>query len=196
MALIGFKRLTIRVLTGEAPVTSGEGQNVFVIEGKTGEGATQEAKIDGLSTDPVKTYGSDAAYHVSRKGVGDVKAEIKTVDIVETAKATILGYLRKDDITYIGSDTEAPYCSLLFESSNIDGTPALLGIFKGSFSLNSVEMKTLGDKTEELPGESLTYTAIASDDADTKGEYVASYSGSDETSISKLKAQLHIIAGA
>lgn len=43
MALVGFKRMTIRVLDGNATPTLG--QNLFVIEGKTGEGATRTAVI-------------------------------------------------------------------------------------------------------------------------------------------------------
>ncbi len=195
MVLIGFKKMTIRVLGDGAPVTSGEGQNVFVVEGKTGEGATQEAKIDGLASDPKKTYGSDVAYHVSRKGVGDVKVDLTAVDIPETVKNKILGHKTTDGITYVGAETEAPYCSILLESTGSDGTQALLGFFKGSFSLNDMELKTLGEKTEELPGEKFTYTAIASDDVATKGHYMGKYLGDEADAISALKAQLHIAAG-
>ena len=52
MALVGFKRMTIRVLDGNANPTPGE--NLFVIEGQTGKGATRTAKISGLASDPVK----------------------------------------------------------------------------------------------------------------------------------------------
>ena len=60
--------MIVRVLDGNATPTLG--QNLFVIEGQTGKGATRTAKISGLASDPVKTYGSDVAYHVSNRGVG------------------------------------------------------------------------------------------------------------------------------
>ena len=192
MALVGFKRMTIRVLDGNATPTLG--QNLFVIEGKTGEGATRTAKISGLASDPVKTYGSDVAYHVSNRGVGDVKMEMTAVDIPSTVLAKILGHQVKDDIIGIGADTTAPFCSVMLESKIANGTQAQVGFFKGQFSMDSEELETLKDKQEELPDDSLSFAAIASDDAGTEGLYYVKYIGKDETKLKKFQGQLKMVA--
>lgn len=191
MALIGFKRMTIRVLDGNATPTIG--QNLFVIEGKTGEGATRTAKISGLASDPVKTYGSDIAYHVSNRGVGNVKMEVTAVDIPSSVLAKILGHQVKDDIIGIGADTVSPFCAVMLESKSADGTQAQVGFFKGQFSMDSEELETLKDKQEELPDDKLSFAAIASDDADTKGLYYIKYIGSDEQKLTKFKGQLKMV---
>ena len=154
MALVGFKRMTIRVLDGEATPTLGK--NLFVVEGKTGEGATRTAKITGLSSEPVKTYGSDVAYYTSKRGVGDVKMEMTAVDIPHMVLAKILGHVVKDEIIYIGEDSDAPLCSVMLESKTANGTKAQVGFFKGSFSMDAEELESLKEKQEELPDDSLS----------------------------------------
>ena len=70
-ATVGFKSLTVRILDGNQTPTDGE--NLFIIQGKKGEGATQTAKISGLAADAIKSFGSNIAYHVNNRGVGDVR---------------------------------------------------------------------------------------------------------------------------
>ena len=192
MALVGFKRMTIRVLDGEATPTLGK--NLFVVEGKTGEGATRTAKISGLASDPVKTYGIDVAYYTSKRGVGDVKMEMTAVDIPHMVLAKILGHVVKDEIVYIGEDSDAPLCSVMLESKTSNGTKAQVGFFKGSFSMDSEEFETQKDKQEELPDDNLSFSAIASDDEGIKGNYYGKYIGNDEEKIKKLKGQLKMVA--
>ena len=192
MALVGFKRMTVRVLDGEATPTLGK--NLFVVEGKTGEGATRTAKISGLSSEPVKTYGSDIAYYTSKRGVGDVKMEMTAVDIPHMILAKILGHVVKDEIVYIGENSNAPLCSVMLESTTANGTKAQVGFFKGSFSMDTEEFETLKDKQEELPDDSLSFSAIASDDEEIKGNYYGKYIGNDEEKIKKLKNQLKMVA--
>ncbi len=192
MALVGFKRMTIRVLDGNATPTLG--QNLFVIEGKTGEGATRTAKISGLASDPVKTYGSDIAYHVSNRGVGDVKMEMTAVDIPFTVLAKILGHQVKDGIIGIGAETVSPFCAVMLESKTANGTQAQVGFFKGQFSMDAEELETLKDKQEELPDDNLSFAAIASDDTETKDLYYIKYIGKDEEKLKKFKGQLKMVA--
>lgn len=188
MALVGFKRMTIRILDGSATPTLGT--NLFVIEGKTDKGATRTAKITGLASDPVKTYGSDIAYHVSNRGVGDVKMELTAVDIPVTVLAKILGHTVKDDIISVGADTVSPYCSVMLESKTAAGEMANVGFFKGQFSMDGEDLETLKDKQEELAEDSLSFAAIASDDATTEGQYYCKYIGKDDTKLKKFKGQL------
>ena len=79
-ATVGFKSLTVRILDGNQTPT--EGENLFIIQGKKGEGATQTAKISGLAVDPTKTFGSNIAYHVNNRGVGDVKVDLGLLEMV------------------------------------------------------------------------------------------------------------------
>lgn len=192
MALVGFKRMTIRVLDGNATPTLG--QNLFVIEGKTGKGATRTAKISGLASDPVKTYGSDIAYHVSNRGVGDVKMEMTAVDIPVDVVSKILGYKDDDGIVMVGADTSSPFCSVMLESTTPAGDMASVGFFKGQFSMDGEDFETLKDKQEELPEDSLSFSAIASDDAKTEGMYYCKYIGKDDAKLKKFKGGLKMVA--
>lgn len=191
MTLVGFKRATIRVFDG-TPDTPTLGTNVFKVEGKQGEGATQTANITGLSSDPVKAFGSDLAYYVANKGVGDVKVDITLLDLLEKAVNKILGYKEKNGLVYIGDDTEPPYCSLLLESETLAGEKAYIGFFKGQFSAADIDMKTKKGSQEEPDGDKFKFSSIASDADETKGSYVVKYIGKEEEKIKELKKQLGI----
>lgn len=191
MALVGFKRMTIRVLDGNATPTLG--QNLFVIEGKTGKGATRTAKISGLASDPVKSYGSDIAYYVSNRGVGDVKLEVTALDIPTEVLAKILGHTVKNDIIMVGSETSSPFCSVMLESKTPAGEMASIGFFKGQFSMDGEDLETIKDKQEELAEDSLSFAAIASDDAQTEGQYYCKYIGKDETKLKTFKGGLKMV---
>ncbi|KXU14597.1 Phage major tail protein [Streptococcus oralis] len=191
MALVGFKRMTIRILDGAATPTLGT--NLFVIEGQANKGATRTAKISGLASDPVKTYGSNIAYHVSSRGVGDVKMETTAVDIPIEVITKILGHQVTDDIIGIGANTQAPYCSVMLESATPAGVMASIGFFKGQFSMDAEELETLKDKQEELPDDSLSFAAVASDDKVTEDLYVIKYFGKDEEKLKKFKGQLKMV---
>ncbi|OFP79892.1 phage tail protein [Streptococcus sp. HMSC056D07] len=189
MTLVGFKRATIRVLDGQAATA---GTNLFVVEGKKGEGATQTVDVTGLSSTPIKVFGSNIAYYVANKGVGDVKAELTLLDILEKVNDILLGYKVKDKLTYIGEESEPPYCSLLLESETLAGEKAYFGFLQGQFSRDAVNMKTKKGTQEEPDGDKYEFTSVASDDEDTKGNYVVKYIGKEEETIKKLKQQMKI----
>ena len=191
MSLVGFKRMTIRILNDDAPTMD---NNLFVVEGTENKGATRKANITGLSSEPTKSYGSDIAYFVSNKGVGDVSVDISAIDLPASMLDKILGYTKKDGVTYIGENTQAPYCSVLLESTTPQGDTALFGLFKGQFSTDSVEMETKEEKQKELQEESLKFTAITADSGEAKGQCVGKYVGKDDQIITKLKQQLKITA--
>lgn len=187
----GFKRLTIRILDKAEPTLE---TNVFVIEGKDGKGATQTAKLSGLSAEPVKTYGSDIAYYTSRKGVGDVKVDLGLIDVPDKVINAILGYNKKNDITLIGTDTEAPLCSILIESTTSEGKVCGYGFFKGTFSMNDEELKSLEDKKDGLPTENFTFTALAADEETYAGAYIGKVFNADEAVVTKLKQAIKVAA--
>jgi phi13 family phage major tail protein len=198
MTYVGFKRATIKI-GSEAPVAN---SNLFVIEGTDGEGATMEANITGLAKEPSKVYGSNIAYYTSRKGVGDVSADMTLLDIPDAVQDKILGYTHGTaesslaSATFIGEDTEAPYASVLLESETMNGdNTVLLGLLKGSFSKNEAKLTSLNGDTFTPEGEAFVFTAIASDtEGDAKGQYVVKYIGNDATTISAIKQLMGIEA--
>ncbi len=192
MAFKGFKRLTVRILDGAGTPTLGT--NLFVIEGKTGKGATRTAKLTGLSSDPVKSYGSNVAYHVSNRGVGDVKLDVTAIDLPREMLVKILGHKAKGKIISVGADTEPPYCSVMLETSTPSGNIAYVGLYKGQFSMDAEEFETLKDKQEELSDDILSFSAIASDDTATEGEYYTYVVGPDESELKTFKGALKMDA--
>lgn len=194
MAGVGFKRMTIQILDGKTPAL---GSNQFVIEGAPGKGGTKAAKISGIAASPVKTYASNIAYYISSTGVGDVKAEFDVVDFPRDVLSKILGHkTSQNGITRVGADTVAPFCSILLESATTDGTPFYAGFYKGQFSLEAFEFNTLSDKQEELPADSLTFTAIASDAQATEGAYYGTCASKEANTVNAFKAELKMVNAA
>lgn len=166
MQAVGFKRMTIQLLSGA--------KDKIVIEGASGKGATKTAKISGLSANPVKTYGSDIAYYTSRRGVGDVKMETEAIDIPFESLKKVLGYKTGDTstgVSFIGEDTEAPEVSVLLEAPGTEGN-VYLGFFKGTFSMEDFELKTKEEKQDGLDSQKLVFTAQPGDTGEAKGQYV------------------------
>ena len=84
----------------------------------------------------------------------------------------------------------------MLESKTAAGEMANVGFFKGQFSMDGEDLETLKDKQEELAEDSLSFAAIASDDATTEGQYYCKYIGKDDTKLKKFKGQLKMGAAA
>ncbi|HFR3976727.1 TPA: major tail protein [Streptococcus suis] len=192
MTLVGFKSMTIRVLDEEETIT--EGKNLFTIKGDERKGATQKADIKGLSPEVQKVYGSNIAYYISRKGVGDVTMDTEVIDLPFAVREAILGYVKKGNLGFIGTESEAPYCSVLLESEDLGGTPVLLGFFKGTFSLDDFNVETRKEKPSDPNADKITFTALPGEKGDTDGNYVGYYVGKEESDITKLKNLLGMVA--
>lgn len=189
MTLVGFKRMKIQTFDSDMKPLG----DLIVIEGKQDKGATTSAEISGLSKEPTKVAGSDIEYYISRKGVGDVKAELGVLDFPEDGSDRVLGYLANDNkLTYIGSQTEAPYCGVLLESSTLSGGKALLGFLKGTFSRDKISMNTLDPAGTFKPeADSYTFSSIASDaEGPQNGQNVVKYIGDDAIAIAELEKEV------
>lgn len=184
MTLVGFKRLTIGVFGTDGKVTK-----KYVVEGKQDEGATSEAEITGLSKEATKVFGSNIAYYVSQKGVGDVSVNYGLLDLPDNVNDAILGYKAAESgITYIGEDTEPPYISTLMESEDLNGDKVYLGMLKGKMGRESIQMATTTNEAFEPEAEEYVMTCIADDkDGESKGQYVAKYIGKEDTSLKKIE---------
>ncbi|MGG5359339.1 major tail protein [Enterococcus sp. DIV0240a] len=186
MTLVGFKRMTIGVFDENGTVPE---ENKFVIEGKQDKGATVSAEISGLSKEPSKVYGSNIAYYVSQKGTGDVSINFGLLDLPEEVNDKILGYkIDTNKISFLGEDTEPPYCAVLMESEDLGGDTAMLTAFKGKFSREAINLNTTTNESFEPDAEEYVFAAIANDtDGDAKGQTIAKYIGSEEAAISALR---------
>ncbi len=174
MTAVGFKRLRIGVHTETNKVTP---EKIYVVEGKQDEGATVSAEITGLSAEPLKVYGSDIAYLVMQKGVGDVAVNFGILDMLETVSDEILGYKKSvDGFSLIGESTKAPYVSLILESEDLRGNPVMVGFFKGKFSKGDMAFNTKTGEQAEPEPDAFVFSAIADDkDGETKGETAVKY---------------------
>lgn len=186
MTMVGFKKMTIGIFdeTGKIPAA-----NQFVIEGKQDKGATVSAEISGLSKEATKVYGSNIAYYISQKGTGDISATFGLLDLPEDLNDKILGYKTSENkISFLGEDTEPPYCAVLMESEDLSGETAMLTIFKGKFSREAINLNTTTNEAFEPEAEEYVFSAIANDaDGDAKGQSVAKYVGKEETAITAMR---------
>lgn len=190
MTLVGFKQARIQPFDKDGKPDG----DVIVIQGKKDNGATTSAEIEGLSKEVTTVAGSDIAYYISRKGIGQPKIDFGILDLPEAESDRLLGYKKDEDsgIVYLGNETEAPYCSVILDSSTLQGVSYMLGFFRGVFSKDKVSMKTLDPNENFTPeADTYTFTAAASDASDASaGNYAAKYVGKDAESIAAFEKQI------
>lgn len=183
--LVGFRRATIAVHAADGTV-----KDTFVIEGKQNEGATSSANITGLAPTPVRVAGSDITYYIAQRGTGEVSVDFGLLDLSDEVNDAILGYeVSESGIAFVGRKTEAPYTSVLLESSNLKGETALLGFFKGKFTRESITLNTLNPAETYTP-EPESYVFSASEDdkeGESNGQVLGKYVGADEAAITELR---------
>lgn len=191
MTFVGFRRLYIQPYLADRKTPAGD---LIVVEGKTNKGATVSAEISGLSKDATKVPGSNIDYYISRKGLGDVKADFGILDLPESESDRLAGYKTSDTsgIVYGGNDTEAPYCGVLLESETLAGEAVLFGFFAGTFTREKISMETLDpNKTYEPKEDSYSFSAIGSDATGPQnGQYFGKYIGNVEKDITDLQTQV------
>ncbi|MDT2485089.1 major tail protein [Enterococcus avium] len=188
MTLVGFKKMTIGVFDENGKIPAA---NLIVIEGKQDEGATVSAEISGLSKEASKVYGSNVPYYISQKGTGDISANFGLLDLPDGANDKILGYKvdGTNGFSFLGEDTEPPYCAVLMESEDLSGETAMLALFKGKFSRESINLNTTTNDAFEPEAEEYVFSAIANDaEGEAKGQSLVKFIGDDKSKITALKA--------
>lgn len=179
--LIGFDRAKIQPLNDDG-TADGE---AIVIEGTQDKGAAQEAAISGLSSDPVKKYGSNRAYYVSQKGTGNVSMDLTLLDLPADEEARILGYKESATVAgayLLGEDTAPPYCAVTLESRDTQNNAAIFGFFKGKFGKSERSLKTKEEGNFEPESDKYTYSAVECDKtiaglAEAKGNTMVQFFG-------------------
>lgn len=180
MDLVGAKRVRIQ------PAGSDE---IFVIEGKESKGGVISAEIEGLSKEPSRVFASNVAYYVSGKGTGETSVTFTLLDIPGKVEDEILGYKTDDSgISFVGEDTDAPYCAVTLESEDLSGEKAVLAFFKGKFSRDAVSAETTTNEAPEPEGSEYTFTPISDDrDGKSEGQVMAKYVGNEEETFKELE---------
>ncbi|MCO8294907.1 MAG: phage tail protein [Alkalibacterium sp.] len=180
MDLVGAKRVRIQ------PAGSDE---IFVIEGKESKGGVISAEIEGLSKEPSRVFASNVAYYVSGKGTGETSVTFTLLDIPGKVEDEILGYKTDESgISFVGEDTDAPYCAVTLESEDLSGEKAVLAFFKGKFSRDAVSAETTTNEAPEPEGSEYTFTPISDDrDGKSEGQVMAKYVGNEEETFKELE---------
>lgn len=159
--LVGFKKATIQILDDKMKPVEGK---KYVIQGTANQGATSSFEISGLTSEAVKVYGSDVPYYVLQQGTGDVDVKVSMLDLPPEVENEVLGIKAGDDkIYHIGEDTIAPYCAVLFESSNFKGEKIGIGFYAGKFGRDGLKAETKTDENKEPEADEYSFKPIAKD---------------------------------
>lgn len=164
VALQGFKRAIIGVYDTEGKKVIKK----FEFTRKDGEGGSVSADISGLAGEQVKLSAGDGDYYVAQAGVGDVKVKLTLMDLSDEIIAAISGHKTEvGGLNAVGSNSAAPYCSLVLESTTLGQKPYFTGFSKGKFTIDSAKMQT--SETGKISIESdteLEFGAISDENGD------------------------------
>ena len=176
IALIGFEKAIISVKG------AGNALEQLVID-KTG-GGTIESSITGISPEQTTVYASNVPIWVSAKGIGEIQATLNVFDLYKNnVYEKILGITRDTDgVAMVGEDTEAPYVSVVFVSSNPEGKDVFLGLTKGRFSHPEMNLATTESGGTEPGTESIEGSFVT----DSRGVAYLSAVESDTLTLAKF----------
>ena len=149
MATVGFESVIFGVKTGA------EGTLKELVADKSKGGAI-EAKITGLGATSNTTYASNVPFFIASKGVSSPKVTLDVADLMDNGiYSEIIGAKTVNGVNVIGSETEAPYVSVVMVTANKEGKRLFMGLTKGKFSHPDIDMKTAEDKGVELQTDSI-----------------------------------------
>ncbi|MCQ9844168.1 major tail protein, partial [Staphylococcus aureus] len=141
---VGFKRLYVGVFNPEA---------TKVVKRMTWEdekGGTVDLNITGLAPDLVDMFASNKRVWMKKQGTNEVKSDMSIFNIPSDDLNTVIGRTKdKNGTSWVGENTRAPYVTVIGESEDgLTGQPVYVALLKGTFSLDSIEFKTRGEKAE------------------------------------------------
>lgn len=114
-------------------------------------GGTINLNISGLNPQTTKMRASNKTVWQKRQGTDDVKSDMDLFNIPMEDLNLVLGRdTDKNGSSWIGSDTRAPYVTVIGESQDgVTGVPVYCALTKGTFGLDSIEFKTTEEKATE-----------------------------------------------
>lgn len=154
-----------------------------LIADKTAGGAI-DAKITGLGATSNTVYASNVPFDIVSKGVSAPKVALSVADLMDNGiYQKVIGSKTVEGANVVGSDTEAPYLSLIMITNNRAGSRMFMGFTKGKFSHPDLDLKTSEDKGEELQTDSIEGDFIA----DSRGHVFFTAVESEEMTLEKFK---------
>ena len=170
MATVGFESVIFGVKTGV-------GGTLKELVADKSKGGAIEAKITGLGATSNTTYASKVTLDVADLMDNGIYSEIIGAKTVEGANV-------------IGSETEAPYVSVVMVTANKEGKRLFMGLTKGKFSHPDIDMKTAEDKGVELQTDSIEGEFIS----DERGYVYLTAVESDTMTLDKFKNLVNNVA--
>jgi phi13 family phage major tail protein len=139
MATVGFEKVILTVLDeNEKAITTKK----FTLDGKSQKNGVVEASITGLAPTLTKNYASNMAIDVSARGTGDVKVDLSVYNLPDDCMSAITGMTKVGGIYQMGKDTQAPYVSAEFISTDVAGNVLHIALLKGMFGAPDQDLKT------------------------------------------------------
>ncbi|EME3492355.1 phage tail protein [Enterococcus faecium] len=184
MATVGFESVIFGVKTG----VGGTLKELVVDKSK---GGAIEAKITGLGATSNTTYASNVPFFIASKGVSSPKVTLDVADLMDNGiYSEIIGAKTVDGVNVIGSETEAPYVSVVMVTANKEGKRLFMGLTKGKFSHPDIDMKTAEDKGVELQTDSIEGEFIS----DERGYVYLTAVESETMTLAKFKNLVNNVA--
>lgn len=126
------------------------------------------------------------------KGVSSPKVTLDVADLMDNGiYSEIIGAKTVDGVNVIGSETEAPYVSVVMVTANKEGKRLFMGLTKGKFSHPDIDMKTAEDKGVELQTDSIEGEFIS----DERGYVYLTAVESEQKTLQKFKDLVNNKAG-
>lgn len=141
---VGFKKVLVGVFdqVGEKIVKK--------FEWKDDKGGTVNLNVTGLAPELVDMFASNKRVWMKKQGTNEVKSDMDIFNIPSDDLNEVLG--RKKDANgtaWVGEKTKAPFVAMIGVSEDgMTGDPVYVALLKGTFSLDSIEFKTKGEKAE------------------------------------------------
>lgn len=164
----GFKRLHVGVFNDKADKVISK----YIWEDENG--GTVNMNVTGLAPDMVDMFASNKRVWMKKQGTNEVKSDIELFNIPSEELNAVIGRSKdKNGTAWVGEETRAPYVTVIGESADgMTGEPVYCALMKGTFSLDSMEFKTKGEKEEQPETTKLTGDWMNRNievDGDTKG---------------------------
>ncbi|MEB8101054.1 major tail protein [Staphylococcus xylosus] len=148
----GFKRLHVGLFDEKGEQVTEK----FIWEDD--QGGTVNMNITGLAPEMVDMFASNSRVWMKKQGTNEVKSDIDLFNIPSEDLNKVLGRVKDENGTaWVGEKTRAPYVTVIGESeAGLTGEPIYCALLKGTFSLDSMEFKTKGEKAEAPEATKLT----------------------------------------
>ena len=169
---------------------------IFNIDGGTEHvvnkesGGAIEASITNLASPANTVWASGIAFYTYQKGTGAPEVSLQIADLLDDGLySTLIGAQTEEGITILGTETAAPFTSLILISETKEGVRMFTGLTKGKFSAPDVSLGTATDQGSELK----TDTIQGKFQADSRGYTLLTAVESATVTLAKFKAKLNNI---